>query len=157
MVEKQALAARADKMPAEITLQRFAGSTFSTLVYVPRQDQPESAQSTTAHARRPPYCRESVACRIESIARGLSYNDSPQEGTAKHWLYELAGRVRRGSVTCPVHAATKPLHQHIDEAHAQLDRAGVPREWPNEQGRMAKRYVAARISYLIENMLKVKS
>lgn len=64
---------------------------------------------------RPKYNRESVARRIESIASGLSYNDSTQEGTAKHWIYELASRVRSGSVTCPVDAATKPLHQRIEE------------------------------------------
>jgi hypothetical protein len=66
---------------------------------------------------RAPYNRNAVADRIESVARGLTYNETKEEGRAKHWLYELASRVRRGATTEP----------HLRQQDVQDDLAAILR------------------------------
>lgn len=61
----------------------------------------EAGPSFGGTAPRAPYDRNTVADRIESIARGLTYNDGADEDYAKNRLLELAGRVRRGQTKDP--------------------------------------------------------
>lgn len=50
---------------------------------------------------RSPYSRHAVANQVEQIARGLTYNETAEEGCAKHWLFEVASRIRSGATTDP--------------------------------------------------------
>lgn len=71
---------------------------------------------------RSPYDRNAVADRIEQVARGLSYSYGGEEGCAKHWLFELASRVRRGETKDP---AVKSMEVAQEDLAAILRALGL--------------------------------
>lgn len=71
----------------------------------------------------------SVADRLGSIARGLSYNQSKAEGAAKHWLFELAMLIRGGHTRRPdedrmrreIADLRQMLQQRVSNPFADMD------------------------------------